>query len=217
MKVEERNKRRAMKKVMWMLLAVLLLAAGMPSYGQEPRQEKKAEGKQDNGPAAKKEEPEGYVIGGTDVLTISVWKEPDFSLGIVVRPDGMISMPLLGDIKAEGLTPVQLSMVLADKLRKYVNDPQVTVIVNQINSRMIHIVGEVNRAGTFPMLPNMTVLMALSGAGGFSQFANTKKIYILRNEGGEQKKFMFNYKEVIKGNRPEENILLKPGDTIVVP
>lgn len=214
MKTGERNQVSAMMRLL--LALAILLAAGMPGAAQEKQAEKKTE-KQDNGAPAKAAEPEGYVIGGTDVITISVWKEPDFSLNIVVRPDGMISMPLLGDIKAEGLTPVQLSMVLAEKLRKYVTDPQVTVIVNQINSQMIYIVGEVNRAGTFPMLPKMTVLMALSGAGGFTQFANTKKIYILRNENGVQKKYWFNYKEVIKGNRPEENILLKPGDTIVVP
>jgi polysaccharide export outer membrane protein len=134
-----------------------------------------------------------------------------------VRPDGMISIPLLGDVKADGLTPVQLAALLTERLRKFVNEPQVTIIVNTINSRLIHLVGEVNRAGTFPMLPNMTLLMALSGAGGFTQFANTKKIYLLRTENGVQKKYNFNYKEVIKGNRPEENILLKPGDTIVVP
>ena len=215
MNIQERKQRRAMIRVLFGLL--FLLAAGMPGAAQEKQGEKKSAEKQDNGAPAKAVEPEGYVIGGTDVITVSVWKEPDFSLNIVVRPDGMISMPLLGDVKAEGLTPVQLSMVLAEKLRKYVTDPQVTIIVNQINSRMIYIVGEVNRAGTFPMLPNMTMLMALSGAGGFTQFANTKKIYLLRMENGVQKKFMFNYKEVIKGNRPEENILLKPGDTIVVP
>lgn len=201
-----------MKRMLWML--VILLVAGGPCLAQE---EKKGEEKPGNGAATKVEEPEGYVIGGTDQITISVWKEPDFSLSIVVRPDGMISVPLLGDVKAAGLTPVQLSMVLTEKLRKYVTDPQVTIIVNQINSRVIYIVGEVNRAGTFPMLPNMTVLMALAGAGGFTQFANTKKIYVLRNENGVQKKYPFNYKEAIKGNRTEENILLKPGDTIVVP
>jgi polysaccharide export outer membrane protein len=201
--------------MMRMGLALFLwLAAGLPGAAQEKPDEKKSD--KGNGMAAVVE-PEGYVIGGTDVLTVSVWKEPDFSMNLVVRPDGMISLPLLGDVKAVGLTPMQLSMVLTEKLRKYVTDPQVTIIVNQINSRVIYIVGEVNRAGTFPMLPNMTVLMALSGAGGFTQFANTKKIYVLRNENGVQRKFPFNYKEAIKGNRTGENILLKPGDTIVVP
>lgn len=204
---------------LWILMGVV---AGVSPTAAQEKQEEKQEGaksaaKGDNGSPSKSEEVSTYVIGGTDIITVSVWKEPDFSMNIVVRPDGMISMPLLGDIKAEGLTPVQLSMVLAEKLRKYVNDPQVTIIVNQINSRVVYIVGEVNRAGTFPMLPNMTVLSALAGAGGFTQFAKTKNIHILRTESGVQKKFKFNYNEVIKGNRPEQNIQLKPGDTIVVP
>lgn len=210
MKTKERKRPSEMMR---MALAFLLLLAAVPAAAQE----RAADRKQDNGGADAVVEPEGYVIGGTDVITVSVWKEPDFTMNLVVRPDGMISIPLLGDVKAAGHTPMQLGMVLAEKLRKYVTDPQVTVIVNQINSRMIYIVGEVNRAGTFPMLPNMTVLMALSGAGGFTQFANTKKIYVLRIQNGVQRKYPFNYKEAIKGNRTEENILLKPGDTIVVP
>ena len=112
---------------------------------------------------------------------------------------------------------MQLAMVITERLKKYVTDPQVTVIVSQINSRRFYILGEVNRAGAYPLLPNMTVLQALSGAGGFTQFANLKGIYILRNESGKQMKYPFNYKEVIRGKLAEQNILLKPGDTIVVP
>lgn len=207
------GERKPLSVMLRLLLVAFLLLTAMPGSAQEKQGEKK----QDNGAPATGVEPEGYVIGGSDVITVSVWKEPDFTMNLVVRPDGMISLPLLGDVRAAGQTPMQLSMVLTEKLRKYVTDPQVTIIVNQINSRVIYLVGEVNRAGTFPMLPNMTVLMALSGAGGFTQFANTKKIYVLRNENGVQKKYPFNYKEAIKGNRTEENILLKPGDTIVVP
>lgn len=158
-----------------------------------------------------------YVIGAEDVLDISVWKEPDVSRTVPVRPDGKISLPLLNDVQAAGLTPMQLALSVTEKLRKFLAEPQVTVIVVSINSRRIHIVGEVGRAGTYPMLPNMTVLQALSGAGGFSQFAKQKDIYVLRNENGKQIKFPFNYKDVIQGKRPEQNILLKPGDTIVVP
>jgi polysaccharide export outer membrane protein len=159
----------------------------------------------------------GYVIGADDVLFVSVWKEPDVSGTVTVRPDGRISVPLLKDVDAAGLTPVQLSMAITEKLRKYIAEPQVTVIVTTINSRRVHIVGEVNRAGTFPMLPDMTVLQALSAAGGFTQFADVKKIYVLRIENGVQKKFPFNYREVLKGNRLEQNIKLKPNDMIVVP
>ncbi|MCI0352830.1 MAG: polysaccharide export protein [Acidobacteriales bacterium] len=206
-----------MKTRVLMSILVLLLALA-PAKAQEKPQQKKNNDTSGNGSPVKPViEEQGYVIGATDAITVSVWKEPELTLSLVVRPDGMISIPLLGDVKAAGMTPMQLSMALAEKLRKYVNEPQVTIIVNSINSRIVYLVGEVNRAGTYPMLPNMTVLMALSGAGGFSQFANTKKIYVLRFEDGVQKKFPFNYNEVIKGKRPEENIMLKPGDTIVVP
>ncbi len=167
-------------------------------------------------PVAATTDPE-YVIGAEDVLNISVWKEPEVTRTVPVRPDGKISLPLINDIQAAGLTPAQLTGLITEKLNKYFTDPQVTVIVTAINSRRIYILGEVNRSGTYQLLPNMTVLQALSGAGGFSQFANLKGIYVLREENGKQIKFPFNYKEVIKGNRPEQNILLKPGDTIVVP
>ena len=160
---------------------------------------------------------DNFVIGADDVINISVWKEPELTRTVPVRPDGMISLPLVNDVKAAGLTPMQLSVSITEKLRKFMADPQVTVIVQTINSRKIHLVGEVNRAGTFPMLPDMTVLHALSGAGGFTQYANTKKIYVLRLENGKQSKFPFNYKEVIQGKNQEQNIVLKPGDTIVVP
>jgi len=167
-------------------------------------------------PVAATTDPE-YVIGAEDVLNISVWKEPEVTRTVPVRPDGKISLPLINDIQAAGLTPAQLTGLIMEKLNKYFTDPQVTVIVTAINSRRIYILGEVNRSGTYQLLPNMTVLQALSGAGGFSQFANLKGIYVLREENGKQIKFPFNYKEVIKGNRPEQNILLKPGDTIVIP
>lgn len=206
-----------MKTRVLMSMLVLLLALAPAMAQEKPEQKKNNDGSGNGSPVKPVIEEQGYVIGATDGITVSVWKEPELTLSLVVRPDGMISIPLLGDVRAAGLTPMQLSTALAEKLRKYVNEPQVTIIVNSINSRIIYLVGEVNRAGTYPMLPNMTVLMALSGAGGFSQFADTKKIYVLRFEDGVQKKFPFNYKEVIKGKRPEENILLKPGDTIVVP
>jgi polysaccharide export outer membrane protein len=167
-------------------------------------------------PATAAEDPE-YVIGPEDVLNIAVWKEPDLTKTVPVRADGKISLPLINDVQASGLTPMQLAMSITEKLKKFIADPQVTVIVSQVNSRRIYIVGEVLRAGAFPMLPGMTVLQALASAGGFTQFANQKGIYILRSENGKQVKIPFNYKEVIKGNRPEQNILLKPGDTIVVP
>jgi polysaccharide biosynthesis/export protein len=158
-----------------------------------------------------------YQIGAQDVLNVSVWKEPDLSGPVPVRPDGMISLPLINDVQASGLTPMQLSDLLSTKLKKYLAEPRVTVIVTAMNSQRIYILGEVSRPGAFPLLPNMTALQALSSAGGFTQFADMKNIYVLRNDNGRQQKFPLNYKEVVKGARPEQNIPLKPGDTIVVP
>lgn len=157
-----------------------------------------------------------YVIGADDVLHVSVWKEPELTNTLPVRADGMISMPLLNDVQAAGLTPMQLAASITEKLKKYVSDPRVTVIVTQINSQRIYVTGEVARSGAMNLTPNMTVLQALSSAG-FTQFANTKSIYVLRTEGRQQKRYPVNYKRLIKGEVPEENIRLKPGDTIVVP
>jgi polysaccharide export outer membrane protein len=156
------------------------------------------------------------VIGPDDALFVSVWKEPDLTNSLPVRADGMISMPLLNDVQAAGLTPMQLSASITEKLKKFVADPHVTVVVTQMNSQRIYVTGEVSHSGAVSLLPDMTVMQALAGAG-FTQFANTKGIYVLRNENGAQKRYPVNYKKLVKGQAPEQNILLKPGDTIVVP
>jgi len=157
-----------------------------------------------------------YVIGADDTLHVSVWKEPDLTATLPVRPDGKISLPLLNDVPAAGLTPMQLASSITERLKKYIADPRVTVVVTAMNSRRVFVTGEVLHPGALALLPNMTVLQALSSAG-FTQFANVKGIYILRTENGRQVKLTFNYKEVVKGNHPEQNIMLKPGDTVVVP
>jgi polysaccharide export outer membrane protein len=167
-------------------------------------------------PVAATNDP-NYVIGPEDVLDINVWKEPDISRTVPVRPDGKISLPLLNDIQAVGLTPRQLGLVVTESLKKFLTEPQVTVIVTAINSRRVYILGEVNRPGAFALLPGLTVLQALSSAGGFTPYANPKKIYVLRSENGKQAKYPFNYKEVIAGAQTNQNIQLQPGDTIVVP
>jgi polysaccharide export outer membrane protein len=158
-----------------------------------------------------------YKIGPQDVLRIDVWKEPEISRTIPVRPDGRVSLPLLNDVQAAGLTAMQLSAVISEGLKKYITNPQVTVGVAEINSRRVYVTGEVNKAGAFPLLPNMTVLQALSNSGGFTQFAKLKGIYVLRVEEGKQVKHPFNYKDAVSGKTPEQNILLQPGDVIVVP
>jgi polysaccharide biosynthesis/export protein len=157
-----------------------------------------------------------YVIGADDVLDVNVWKEPDVTRSVPVRPDGKISLPLLNDVQAAGLTPTQLAADITEKLRKYITDPQVTVIVTAVNSQRIFVLGEVNRPGPLMLFPNMTVIQAIASAGSFTQFANEKKIYVLRKEGSKEKRYPFNYKEAIRGEM-QQNIVLKPGDTIVVP
>jgi len=129
----------------------------------------------------------------------------------------MISLPLLNDVEAAGLTPMQLQSAVTQRLKKFISDPQVTVIVKEVNSRRVYVLGEVLRPGGFAMLPNMTVLQAVSMAGGFSQYAKMSGIYVLRTDNGHQVTFPFNYKEVIRGKGADQNIILKPGDTIVVP
>jgi polysaccharide export outer membrane protein len=158
-----------------------------------------------------------YKIGPQDILRIDVWKELEISRTAPVRPDGKISLPLLNDVQAAGLTPMQLAAVIGEGLKKYITNPQVTVSVAEINSRRIYVTGEVLKPGAFSLLPNMTVLQALSSSGGFSQFARVKNIYVLRKEEGKDVKHPFNYRDVVSGKKPEQNILLQPGDVIVVP
>ncbi len=156
-----------------------------------------------------------YVIGPDDVLHIAVWKEADLTATLPVRPDGKISLPLLNDVQASGLTPEQLAAAVTEKLRKYIADPHVTVVVATINSKRIYLVGEVLRPGAAAMLPNMTVLQALSSAG-INAYAKTKGIYVLRTENGKQEKLPVNYRRLVKGDLAQ-NYELQPGDTIVVP
>jgi polysaccharide biosynthesis/export protein len=160
--------------------------------------------------------PPDYVIGADDTLHISVWKEPDMNVTLPVRPDGKISLPLLDDVQAAGMTPMQLGISIKEKLKKYIADPRVTVVVTAMNSQRIYVLGEVTHTGTMALLPHMTMLQALSSAG-FTQFANVKAIYLLRTQDGQQTKIRFNYKDAIKGRDTQQNIVLRPGDTIVVP
>lgn len=158
-----------------------------------------------------------YIIGPQDVVDINVWKEPDLTRQVPVRPDGKISMPLLNDVQAAGLTPMQLTAQITASLRKFISEPQVTVVVTQINSQRFYVLGEVNHTGAIALLPGMTVLEGLSSAGGFTMFANTKKIYVLRTVNGSQQKYPFNYNDVVHGKAAQQNIPIKAGDTIVVP
>jgi len=157
-----------------------------------------------------------YVIGAADVITVTVFKEPTLSGSLLVRPDGMISVPLLGDVKAAGKTPLQLADEIAAELKKYVNDPNVSIVLSQSNSKIVYLMGEVGKAGPISMTPGMTVLQAIATAGGLTQFASAKKIYILRQQDGRQQKIPVRYKQALQGDSAL-NLTLNSGDTIVVP
>jgi polysaccharide biosynthesis/export protein len=159
-----------------------------------------------------------YVIGNDDQLTINVWKEPDVSRSLPVRSDGRISLPLVGEVQATGRTPLQLEKEIASKLKSYITDPEVTVMVQQINSSKYNILGQVSKPGSYPLTQSMTVLDAIAAAGGFRDFAKQKDIYILRqNSSGGKSRIPFNYKDVVKGKNSAQNINLEPRDTVVVP
>lgn len=199
-------------KKMQLGVMIVLVALAIPARAQN-----------NSGKAAPAETPKtgstdpNYVIGAQDVLDISVWKEADLTRTVPVRPDGKISLPLLNDVQAAGLTPTQLADQITSNLKKFVTDPQVTVIVTEINSQRVYILGEVTRPGAYPLLPQMTLLQALSSAGGFTQFANQKKIYLLRQENGKQERHPFNYRDAVNGKNSDQNLVLKAGDQIVVP
>jgi polysaccharide biosynthesis/export protein len=154
-----------------------------------------------------------YVIGAEDVLSISVWHEPELTRQVVVRPDGKITLPLVNELPAAGLTTARLSETISQALLKYMNAPEVNVSVQQVNSKKYYIQGEVLKPGSYPLVVPTTVMEGLANAGGFKDFANTKKIAILRGT----ERLRFNYKEVRGGKRLDQNILLQPGDQIIVP
>jgi polysaccharide biosynthesis/export protein len=197
---------------------LLILVLIVPSFFCHA-QRKEPAGKPAQGPAAMAAAgpaADSYVIGASDVLSVTVWKQPDLSGTLLVRPDGKISMPLLGDVEAAGQTPLQLGNRIETKLKKFVQDPEVSVVLTQSNSKVIYLLGEVGKKGPVQMTPGMTLLQAVSSAGGLTDFANSKKIYILRNDGGTQQRIPVHYKKALKGD-PTFNVVLQPGDTIVVP
>lgn len=173
---------------------------------------------QSSNSGATKPHDDSFVIGNDDVLAINVWKEPEISRSVPVRSDGRISLPLVGEVKAAGDTPLKLEQDLAARLKNYIDEPEVTVIVQQINSQKFNILGQVNHPGSFPLANAATVLDAIALAGGFRDFAKQKSIYVLRaNADGTELRIPFNYKQVLKGKNPEQNIKLQARDTVVVP
>ena len=158
-----------------------------------------------------------YLIGAEDILSIVFWRDKEMSTEVAVRPDGKITLPLLNEVRAAGLTPGQLKDLLVEESKKYVEDPNVSVVVKQINSRKVFVLGEVGRPGPHPLTAPTTVLQLLAAVGGLKEYADSKKIVVIREENGHQKTFRFNYKDVITGKNLSQNIELIPGDTIIVP
>jgi polysaccharide export outer membrane protein len=161
--------------------------------------------------------PAGYLIGPDDVLGVVFWELPNHGGDVIVRPDGKITLPLLNDVQAAGLTPEQLRESIAAASAKYIRDPNVSVVVKQINSLKVYVTGQVTKPGTYPLTSPTTVLQVLALAGGVTDFAKKDKIVVMRTEGGQTRSYKFNYKDVIQGKKLEQNIVLKPGDTVVIP
>jgi polysaccharide biosynthesis/export protein len=171
------------------------------------------------GPAAAQApaQDSSYKIGPNDILNIFVWKEAELTRDVTVMPDGKITYPLIGELMAQGQTATELKKVITEKLQSFVTAPEVTVIVRESRSQVIYAIGKLTKPGPYPLAPGMTVMQALSAAGGFTEWADTKNILIVRKEEGKETQLRFNYKEFTSGEKLEQNILLKPGDTLVVP
>ena len=193
-------------------------SASAPSQGRQLAPGNPALPGQPGAPAAGMPHDNSFIIGNDDVLAINVWKEPEVSRSLPVRSDGRISLPLVGEIQATGRTPLQLEQEIARVLHAYMTDPEVTVIVQEIHSQQFNILGQVVKPGAYPLTRTTTVLDAIAIAGGFRDFAKQKGIYILRqNPNGGESRIPFNYKNVIKGVNPAQNIVLEPRDTVIVP
>jgi polysaccharide biosynthesis/export protein len=158
-----------------------------------------------------------YIFGAEDVIEVSVWKNTELSRTVFVRPDGKISLPLIGDVQATGLTPSELRDAIKVLLRRYKKTPEVSVIVKQINSLSIFLVGEIMQPGKIQLRSETTLLQVITLAGGFTEFANRKKIILLRKENGRERRFKINYNDILSGKNPEGNAVLRRGDTILVP
>ncbi|HEX7730023.1 MAG TPA: polysaccharide biosynthesis/export family protein [Terracidiphilus sp.] len=200
---------RTFKMLAVVLMMVTCTAALAQSDAQQPAQ---------SDAQAKTNQTQAYVIGAGDLLAINVWKETELTRTVLVRPDGRISLPLVGELQAGGRTAAQLQAEITDKLSSFISHPQVNVIVQEIKSRSFNVVGKVVKPGEFVLIRPTTVLDGVAQAGGFLEFAKTTKIYVLRRlSDGTTSMLPFNYKKVIKGQGLEQNVLLLPGDTIVVP
>jgi len=202
------------------LTAAALLAGCVHAQGTAPAADDRAKSSTDTQGKSTAVNPhdDTFIIGNDDVLAIAVWKEPDISRSVPVRSDGKISLPLVGEVQAAGLTPLKLEQEISKRLQSYISQPEVTVIVQQVNSQKFNVLGQVAHPGTFVLVNSPTVLDGIAMAGGFRDFAKQKSIFILRqNPDGTQSRIPFNYKDVIQGKNVSQNLHLQPRDTIVVP
>ncbi|MFI5071315.1 MAG: polysaccharide biosynthesis/export family protein [Terriglobales bacterium] len=211
-----------LSKRTWLLPLVIVLTCWLPAQpatGQQNGTPTDTGGATQNLNAlGAKPHDDTFIIGVDDLLAINVWKEPDITRSVPVRSDGMISLPLVGELKASGETPHQLEIAITERLKNYISEPEVTVIVQEIRSQKFNILGQVARPGSYPLTNTTTVLDAIAMAGGFKDFAKQKNIYVLRqNSDGKESRLDFNYKNVIKGKDVAQNIKLQPRDTIVIP
>jgi polysaccharide biosynthesis/export protein len=195
----------------WMV-AIAVLSVPLSSLAQE-----RASGNDEKSSGGVAIVPADYVIGVEDVLVISFWRDADMSAEVVVRPDGKISLPLLNDVQAAGLTPEGLRAELEAAAAKYVAEPNATVVIKDIRSRKVYVTGQVAKPGTYDLAGGMNVLQLIASAGGLLEYADSKNIRIIRQESGKTVHHRFNYRDVVRQKNVGQNILLKPGDTVVIP
>jgi polysaccharide export outer membrane protein len=204
-----------MPSISQFIVATLFLAVAMPVSAQPEASSAPRPVPATGGAAAVL--PADYVIGPEDVLGVVFWSDREMAGDVTVRPDGKISIPLLNDVQAAGLTPEQLRAQLERDIAKFLAEPTTTVVVRTINSRKVHIVGNVVRAGTYPLNGDLNVLQFIALAGGLQEYADAKNITIIRKEGGQDRPLKFNFKDVSQGKNLQQNVSLKPGDTVIVP
>jgi polysaccharide biosynthesis/export protein len=199
----------------WILLACLVGAWLDPASALAQQPSPAPAGAAASGTVVKP--PPDYVIGPEDQLSVLFWVDKGMSADVIVRPDGKISLPLINEIQAAGLTPEQLRQSISAEAKRFVQDPNATILVRQINSRKVFITGAVERPGPYPLMSPSTVLQLIATAGGLREYADSKRILIIRNEGGRTVTFKFNYREVVAQKNLKQNIELRPGDMVLVP
>jgi polysaccharide export outer membrane protein len=203
-------------KKLGLTAVVLCLLVSYPAPALAQQAQKTEAPKAAAAPPAAANVPPSYVIGVDDQLGVRYWLDEKMSAEVTVRPDGKISLPLIGDVAVTGLTPHELADIVEKLATKFIAEPDVTVIVRAVHSRKVFVIGQVGRPGVVPLNDELTVLTLLATVGGVAEYADKDKIVIIRKENGKERRFNFNYNEVVRGKRLEQNILLRPGDTILV-